>query len=172
MELKDNMATTYEKIQSTTLGTNSAINFTSIPGTYTDLRLVLNAFWTTGGPSDLMIRFNSDSTSNYSQTRLVGNGSAASSARTTSATQIEVIEVLPSTTIPGLTTIDLFSYAGSTFKTVLATGSPDENGAGKVSRVVGLYRSTSAITAIELKSSNNNLLGTGTTATLYGILKA
>ncbi len=157
-------------IATQTLGSNAALTFSSIPATYTDLRLVLVGFWTTAGPSDLMIRFNSDSATNYSQTRLTGNGTAAASARTTSATQIEVIESLPSTTIPGLTTIDLFSYAGSTYKTVLATGSPDLNGSGIVSRVVGLWRSTSAITSIELKSSNNNLLGTNSTATLYGIL--
>jgi hypothetical protein len=166
------MATTYEKIATTTLGTNSAINFTSIPGTYTDLRLVFNAFWTTGGPSDLMIRFNSDSATNYSYTRLRGNGSAASSNRYTSVSQIELIETLPSTTIPGLSTFDIFSYAGSTFKTVLGNGNGDMNGSGNVVNIVGLWRSTSAITAIELKSTNNDLLGTGTTATLYGILKA
>jgi hypothetical protein len=156
-------------IATTTLGTNSAINFTSIPGTYTDLRLVLNGFWTSGGPSDLMIRFNSDSATNYSYTRLRGNGSAASSNRYTSVSQIELIETLSSTN-PGLSTFDIFSYAGSTFKTVLGNGNCDMNGSGNVVNIVGLWRSTSAITAIELKSTNNDLLGTGTTATLYGIL--
>ncbi len=159
-------------IATQTLGSNAALTFSSIPATYTDLRLVLVGFWTTAGPSDLMIRFNSDSATNYSQTRLTGNGTAAASARTTSATQIEVIESLPSTTIPGLTTIDLFSYAGSTYKTCLITSSDDRNGSGTVDRQVALWRSTSAITEIKLTVDLTANFTTGTTATLYGIKNA
>jgi hypothetical protein len=166
------MPTTYEPIQSYTLGSNAAITFTSIPATFTDLRVILNGFWTTAGAADLMIRFNSDSSTNYSYTRLRGNGASASSTRFTSVAQIELIETLPSTTIPGLSVFDIFSYAGSTFKTILGNGNGDMNGSGNVVNVVGLWRSTSAITSIELKSSNNNLLGTGSTATLYGIKNA
>ena len=166
------MPITYEPIATTTLGSNASLTFSSIPSTYTDLRLVLNGFWTATGAADLMIQFNSDTSTNYSFTRLFGTGVSVSSSRNTSTTQIEVIESLPSTTIPGLTIIDIFSYAGSTNKTVLCQGNGDMNGSGKVARIVGLWRNTAAITSIRLESTANNLLGSGSTATLYGIKNA
>jgi hypothetical protein len=50
------MATTYEKIATTTLGTAaSSIDFTSIAGTYTDLRVVFT--WQPTAALNLFIRF-------------------------------------------------------------------------------------------------------------------
>jgi hypothetical protein len=58
------MATTYEKIQSTTLGSaTTAINFNSIAASWTDLKIVLVAK-TTSGNADVYLRFNSDSGTN------------------------------------------------------------------------------------------------------------
>ena len=165
------MATTYEKIQSTTLGSaNTDISFTSIGSGYTDLRVVLVGTTVTGSPSPL-IQFNSDTGTNYSITRLTGNGTTAASARSTNQTGIRcsILTGFNSTT-PSLATFDIFSYAGSTFKTVLVTSENDRNGSGSTERIVGLWRSTSAITTVTL--SNPSQFNTGTTATLYGILKA
>ena len=72
-------------------------------------------------------------------------------------------------TIPTFFTVDVFSYAGSTFKTLLATASEDLNGSGSTSARVALYRSTSAITSFELYTVGT-AFQSGTTATLYGIL--
>jgi hypothetical protein len=66
----------------------------------------------------------------------------------------------------------MFSYAGSTFKSCLVERNADFNGSGQVARQVGLWRSTSAITSISLFDPFGNGYGTGTIATLYGILKA
>jgi hypothetical protein len=163
------MATTYEKIQSTTLGSAAAsIAFNSIPATYTDLRLVLVATATTA--SDVNIIFNASGIF-CSQTRLIGTGSAATSGRVTSAFSRARIDlnndVLDS--IPQFYTIDMFSYAGGTYKTCLITQQQDANGSGSVGIRVGLFPSTDAITSFTLNASN---FATGTTATLYGILKA
>jgi hypothetical protein len=68
-------------------------------------------------------------------------------------------------------TLDLFSYAGSTFKTALITQSNDRNGSGSVEQTVALYRSTTAISRIDL-NSGAPYFNTGTIATIYGILKA
>jgi hypothetical protein len=58
------MATTYEPIATTTLGTAAAsITFSSIPATYTDLRLVVMCKLL--AHQLLMFRFNSDTGSNY-----------------------------------------------------------------------------------------------------------
>ena len=173
-ESKDNMATTYEKIATTTLGSaNNSITFSSIPSTYTDLRVVI-APKAAATVYYMACQFNGDTATNYSFTSLYGDGSSAVSSRNTSQTEIGIIWFNgATTTIPAFATIDVFSYAGSTFKTILGTNSADNNGSGTVERNVGLWRSTSAITSIKLfDTSVGRQMATGTTATLYGILKA
>tara|TARA_R110000823_G_scaffold174396_1_gene307016 strand:- start:867 stop:1364 length:498 start_codon:yes stop_codon:yes gene_type:complete len=165
------MATTYEAIQTTTLGTAAAfIDFTSIAASWTDLRVVLVAKPTTTGDNALL-RFNSDTASNYSNTNLIGNGSTASSGRSTSATSILLDYSGLNTTNPNLYEIDIFSYAGSTYKTVLVRTSEDNNGSGDTRSAVGLWRSTSAITSLRLYQGTYTFAA-GTIATLYGILAA
>jgi len=164
------MAITYEPIASTTLGSASAtITFSSIPATYTDLRLVLTAKSTSGAVVYPAFRFNSDTGTNYSNVFLVGNGSTASSLRGTNETQIGIASNGSDSTIFGLYTLDIFSYADSTYKTILASESADANGSGTVVRSLHLWRSTSAITSILIRNGDYEI---GTTATLYGILKA
>ena len=156
---------TYEPIATTTLGTSaSSITFSSISSAYTDLRLVV--FIKTSGNTNL--QFNSDTGTNYSVTALLGDGSTASSANTTSKTSIwgQQSSLYSS---GSLWTVDIFNYAGSTYKTCLMTTSADKNGSGSVERTVGLWRSTSAINSIFF---NGGTYDAGTTATLYGILKA
>ena len=161
------MPATYEPIATTTLGSAAAsITFSSIAGTYTDLRLVLvgnNGV----GSNTTRLRFNSDTGTNYSRTFLEGDGTTASSGRNTSGTSILVGD---NRTTIGMQTIDIFSYAGSTYKTVLCTTSNDTNGAGTVNRTVGLWRSTAAITSVEFSLADP--FSIGTTATLYGIKNA
>jgi hypothetical protein len=165
------MPTTYEPIATTTLGSAAAsISFTSIPATYTDLRLVFVG--TPTSSSWVGLRINSDSGSNYSETRLLGDGSSAQSSRSPD-TYIFIAPVGLSTTLPSLIAVDLFSYAGSTNKTLLSNFNADANGSGFVGRLVGLWRSTSAINRLDLSTlfpSGN--FATGTTVTLYGIKNA
>jgi hypothetical protein len=159
-------------LQSYTLGSETtSITFSSIPATYTDLRIVFSVIKPVSGNVAGRIRFNSDTGSNYSYTWLVGNGTSATSGRGTSTAELELFTgSAVTTTNPQLQIIDIFSYAGSTFKTVLWAESSDKNGSGAVSRNVGLWRNTSAITTIQLSDSSTRNFGVGTTATLYGIL--
>jgi hypothetical protein len=151
----------------------SSITFNSITSAYTDLRLVFLVVKPSATNVGGRIRFNSDTGTNYSYTWLVGNGTAASSGRGTSQPEIELFTGSSlTTTNPQLITIDIFNYAGSTNKTVLWAESSDRNGSGAVSRNVGLWRNTAAITTIGLSDSSSRNFGVGTTATLYGILKA
>lgn len=165
------MATTYEKIATTTLGSSAAtITFSSIAATYTDLRLVIVQV---GNYQDLQIRLNGDTGTNYSMTQLSGNGTAASSSRQTNVAQYDCSGGTAgnsTTSLPLFSIIDFFSYAGSTFKTMLSTKSLDMNGYGFTVRTVGLWRNTAAITSILLLL--NNADNVGTTATLYGIKAA
>jgi hypothetical protein len=165
------MPATYEKIATTTLGSaNANITFTSIGSGYTDLRLVMT-FLSSSGSITSRLRFNGDTGSNYSSTTLRADGSSASSDRGTGSIWINPFNSTATTTIPLMVTYDIFSYAGSTFKSLLMTTSGDQNGSGWVERIVGLYRSTSAITSISIDASASTFAA-GSTATLYGILKA
>jgi hypothetical protein len=157
-------------IATTTLGSaNATITFSSIPATYTDLRLVLTSLSSTGNTQYFTL--NTDTGTNYSYTMLYGTGAAASSFRTTSGSRIDIASdvVSASSTIPFFVAVDIFSYAGSTYKTCLVTSSEDLNGSGVTVARVGLWRSTSAINQIIINRTGGNY-NTGTTATLYGIL--
>lgn len=167
------MPATYEPIATTTLGSAaSSITFSSIPGTYTDLRVVLVGTLTAGGFLP-QLRLNNVSTGTlYSYTNMQGNGTAASSNRQTSQNTFEWGDLaVDSTTIPFFATVDIFSYAGSTNKTCLFTLNNDNNGSGNVQYTVGLFRSTSAITEVNIRQGSTTYKA-GTVATLYGILKA
>lgn len=163
------MATTYEPIATTTLGSAAtSITFNSIASTWTDIRLVLTLVPASGTRSYL--QFNSDTGANYSRTQLYGDGSAASSGSNTGMSNLSAS--VADASVPSLWTYDLFSYAGSTKKTILSTVSLDSNGSGYVVRSVHLWNSTSAINSIYIYSTVSNSFAAGTTATLYGIKNA
>ena len=165
------MPATYEPIATTTLGSAAAtISFTSISSAYTDLRVVITGTHDTTDAT-ARLQYNSDTSALYSQTQLGGDGATASSSTASGLTRISCGFNTFNQTLPSLLTIDVFSYSGSTNKTCLITQSSDKNGSGQVYRSVGLYRSTSAISSIQLFFTSGNF-NTGTTATLYGILRA
>jgi hypothetical protein len=168
------MAATYEPIATTTLGTAAAsITFSSIPATYTDLRVI----WTVRASTTSVfpyVTYNNDTATNYSWTRLYGDGASAASQANTSRAYIApqwLTGISNATDEFNLLTLDVFSYAGSTYKTTLTTSQADKNGSGTVERTAALWRSTSAINRIDLTASSSTWAA-GTTATLYGILKA
>ena len=166
------MAPTYEPIATTTLGTAAAsITFSSIPATYTDLRLVVVAKAVSA--STLDVRFNNDSGTNYSKTEISGDGSSAVSFRNISGSAWFLwYNFSLSETQWEFHTWDIFSYSNANvFKTGLGTRSADYNGSGEVYRGVGLWRDTSIINRLDVGLFDTNL-AIGTTATLYGILKA
>lgn len=166
------MPATFEPIATTTLSsTASTITFSSISSSYTDLRLVIVGT----GDANVTLRFNSDTGTNYSNTRIGGDGTATESARQTNTTSINMTasEGFPAST-PAMVTADIFSYANTSVnKSVLITHSQDKNGSGWVARAVGLWRSTSAISTVTVTAIGGTaLFNSGTTATLYGIKAA
>lgn len=162
---------TFEPLATTTLGSAQAsISFTSIPATYTDLRLVWVGSMNNNG--EVWMRFNNDSATNYSFTDLVGTGSAAASSRQTSIAQANLAFYYSVGTGKAMATADVFSYAGSTYKTALCSLANDLNGSGSVEVFVNLWRSTAAINRLDVIAYTGNTFSTGTTATLYGIKSA
>jgi hypothetical protein len=159
-------------IATTTLGSAAAsITFNSISSAYTDLRVVFVLRGSqASGNMNFRLTFNGDTATNYSDTWVYGTGGAAGSMRDTGLAYINAgFMAAASSSIFGLWTADVFSYKGSTFKTSLITSNYDLNGNGEVDNIVGLWRSTSAITSLTLTSSTSTFAA-GTTATLYGIL--
>lgn len=158
---------TYEPIATTTLGSAQAsVTFNSFSG-YTDLFLVVNATSTANNNMDL--RFNSDSASNYSRTVVLGDGSTASSNRASSQTFIRCTSDGIISTGSSMQTVNIMNYANSTtYKTTIGRAN---NAAFGTDAIVGLWRSTAAITSLTLTLSTNNF-SAGSTFTLYGIAAA
>lgn len=165
------MAATYEPIATTTLSTSATnITFSSIPSTYTDLRLIWVGKLTAGG-AGLRMNLNNNSSNIFSYTQLRGNGTTAASERSVNNSQALINYNLGSE--PSFVTVDFFSYANTNiYKTMLTTASEDFNGSGTVIRTVNLFRNTSAISTISIATLFGDNFVAGTTATLYGILKA
>ena len=164
------MPTTYEPIATTTLGSaQSSVTFSSISGSYTDLVLIVNAS-NTAGNQDLYLQFNSDTAANYSRTMLRGNGTAASSFRVVASSGAYLDYATGTTTTAGEynSVTSIMNYSNTTtYKTLLTRENAASLGVGAL---VNLWRSTSAITTIDIKSTGTFALGS--TFTLYGIKAA
>lgn len=169
------MAKTYEPISTTTLGSAaSSVTFSSIPGTYTDLILVVNGSSTAGTGSRLRIGNGSvDTGSNYSFTFLEGTGSGTNTYLNSNAAYIQMnnySQFAPSPTYNTTEIVQIMNYANTTtYKTVINRSNLAQTG---VSTMVGLWRSTSAINVITYYCSNATTFEAGFTATLYGVKAA
>jgi hypothetical protein len=169
------MPITYTAIASTTLTSPSAtITLNSIPATYTDLRLVFVGVELEASSISKRIFFNGSTAANYSVTKLGGNGSSAYTVSQSNESGIRFAsdQIADGATTPVFSTFDIFSYAGSTLKTVLITTSSDQNGAGYVQRTVGLWSQTAAINSLTLGFLNSSTWAIGSSVTLYGIKAA
>ena len=158
---------TYTPIAAQTLGSSAAsVTFSSIPVTFTDLIIITSPVHSST-IDNIQVQFNSDTATNYSRTRLIGNGTTASSDRNTSQNSLYagLDDTGRSTTI-----IQVMNYANTTtFKTVLTRS----NLSGYTSAEVGLWRKTpEAINTVKLFHDSGNTFQTGSTFTLYGIAAA
>lgn len=170
------MPATYEPIASQTLGSTAAtVTFSSIPGTYTDLRLIITARSDKSAYPAVYLHFNSDTGTNYSYTELNGNGSGAASYRASSTSVYYPATAMDSgsTSKRAPVIVDVMSYANTNvFKTALWAGA---NHDASVTRAVSLWRSTSAITTVAVKLepiSGTSSFVSGSTFDLYGIKAA
>lgn len=159
-------AATYTPIATQTLGSSaSSVTFSSIPSTYTDLVLVANAGISTTGA--ILAVFNSDTGTNYSYTRVYGNGTAATSDRFTNQPAMDLGYF--STSLGNISITHFMNYSNtSTYKTTLTRW----NTTSYTTAEVGLWRNTSAITTIVINGSFGYNLIAGSTFTLYGIAAA
>jgi hypothetical protein len=117
------------------------------------------------------MRFNSDSGSNYSFTRLTGSGSAAASSREATQTKGFIASAFGmTTTYETNLVVQIMNYSNTTTNKTTVTRANTPSLGTEAS--VNLYSSTSAITAIEILNSSATNFSTGSTFTLYGIKAA
>jgi hypothetical protein len=172
------MANTFIKIASVTVGSGGAasMDFTSIPGTYTDLCIKVSARASAAVVYGYCrISFNGDTASNFRSRILYGdsgtvgstnfaadqyiNGGLAAGTSATSSTFSNFETYIP-------------NYAGSTQKSV-SIDAVSENNSTTASNgylTAGLWTGTAAITSIALTLDSGNFVQYST-ATLYGIKK-
>lgn len=163
---------TYTPITTQTLGSDTAtITFSNIPGTYTDLVIILTAGQSATLNDAFQLRFNSDSGANYSDTMIYGDGSSASSARQSSVNSIRDFGDLGGTAITSQFIFNIMNYANTTtYKTMLTRFSSVQK--SRVMAHVSLWRSTSAITSVTFSFTGSDQFKSGTIASLYGITAA
>lgn len=164
------MTATYKPIATHTLASAASFyTFTSIPGIYTDLRVVASVKANVGTPTDYttLLQFNGDTAANYSRTLLRGDGSVVASTRSTNLSNIQLqTSGYLSTTVFQNILIDVMNYSNSTtYKTTLTRADQADI---VTTLSAGLWRSTAAITSLKISLESGNF-GVGSTFTLYGI---
>lgn len=169
----------YESIATATgTGSSGTITFSSIPSTFKHLQ-IRGIGRTDGGNVNGLLRFNSDSGTNYAYHILYGDGSAAGAQGFASDTSINFARTAVSTStadVLGGTVVDILDYGSTTKnKTVRAFFGFDMNTASTTYQVrigSGLWMNTNAITSISLIAGGSANWTTQTTFALYGIKEA
>lgn len=171
------MANTYVAIATTTVGSGGAngIEFTNIPGTYTDLKLVFSCrvgssyggvFYQTD------VTLNSTASGGSNDRLLYGYG-------TTMGTNIAGTTIVYGVTNSAATAstfgngeIYIANYTSSDKKVVITNSVSESNDAGAMkSFSTGLFNVTSAVTSVKIASYNGQNFDQHSSATLYGIKK-
>jgi hypothetical protein len=162
------MPATYEPIATTTLGSaTGTVTFSSISGSYTDLILIVAGNKSGAGNSDITWQANGNTGSNYSQTAIYGDGSAAQSDRGINATASRAGRIGASQSV---SILNFFGYSNTTtYKTCISRGSV---GDGLVIAQASIWRNTSAITSLSFALATADNFASGCVFTLYGIKAA
>jgi hypothetical protein len=164
---------TYEAIATTTLtSSQTSVTFGSggvggaIPGTYTDLVMVVHG--TSSTDTGLPYQLNDDTGSNYTNQQVYANGSNSYYERVNSATQAQSMGRINTTT--GTSILHFMNYSNTTtYKHVISYG-----GVANTIIIVGnvTWKNTAAITKIKMMLEGAATYSSGTTFTLYGIKAA
>lgn len=160
------MANTMIKLQTVVVGASgaSSIDFTSIPQTFTDLKIVISAI--PASSDSLLISFN-NSTSSFTNRYIEGSGAAASSGSNAQSgryagyalgsSQVNSTEVY----IPNYTSANNKSYSIDVVSEANQTTAYSD-------LIAGLWSNTAAITSVKFNFVTANF-AQYSTATLYGI---
>jgi len=166
----------YESIATVTVGGggSATITFSSIPATYTHLQI--RGIYRTNRasfPDFLKVRYNSDSGNNYSEHRLQGDGSSASSAGTANldyAQWAAIASAAASANVFSGGVFDLLDYTNTNkYKTNRTLTGFDNNGSGRIHLESGSWRNTAAVNTITIISGSGSTFQQYTQFALYGV---
>lgn len=169
---------TVNRINESILGSSAAsVTFSSIPGTYRHLKLVVSTRGDTAATSTYVTaRYNGDSGANYDNQEDVGSNFSAGAAQGIND-NVAIFGQCAANTASvgacGVFEVDIPDYRGTTFwkqatsSGMLSTGT----GSGTMSakQWTSRWRNTSAITSIVITPAAGNFV-TGSTFSLYGLL--
>jgi hypothetical protein len=167
----------------TATGGETSLSFTSIPSNYKHLQIrsLTKTTNTTNAGANIMLRFNSDSSSSYALHRLSGDGSTASASATAPSTDginLSDFAQRSSTQLANIYAagiIDIHDYSSTTKnKTVRSMYGNDSNQTGAGLWLIylysGLWINTSAISTVTFSIASGTSFAAGTTFGLYGMV--
>jgi hypothetical protein len=156
---------TYTPLANITLAASAgSISFGSIPSSYSDLVVVVQAK-SAGTAQDLRVTLNSITTTSYRHQRMDSNGSTAGAGETSSNRfQFPVAQV--GVTDGHSAILNFLDYATNKNKVILARSN---NGDIGTSAIAGELATTAAVTSIQISLPTSNLAA-GSTFALYGIV--
>jgi len=173
------MPSTYSQIASTTAsGSNSDISFTNIPQIYTNLVLVafvrgaksastcsLLAYVGTGANGTNLLQSNENSV-----TYMTGDGSSATSTRTTNGSGLQLVTAPAASAASGVYKQYVLHFPqynnSTTFKSMLAR---TDLASDSARAIVGLVRTTLPLLTVGIATYGDGNIASGSTFTLYGI---
>ena len=169
------MPSTYTLISSNVLSSSAAsVTFSAIPATFTDLVLRLSTRTDLADTSvNIYTRFNGDTASNYSTTRVANYAGGVDSARSTSQVRFNQAPWSEGTNLTASTfaSSEMYipSYTASQNKPLSVFDAVENNAASAyVIATASLWRNTASITSIEMSPYSGNFV-TDSSFYLYGI---
>lgn len=167
------MAATYEPIATYTVsdGTTTTITFSSIPQTYTDLKIVGNTMIYA-----LNYYINNDNAgSHYDTEWFASSGATVVASRDLGGNIVYCYYFAPlqGSTNPAVSISEILNYTDtSNYKTILSSGGSNAPGVGgSAGLTCTVWKSTAAINRLDIKTATTYYT-VGSTVTLFGIKAA
>lgn len=164
------MAFTYEPI-ATSSPTGNTVTLSSIPQTYTDLRLVVNGSSTTS--TSIFVKFNGDTGTNYHVQGQQAVGAGAPTVASASAAYLSGAFADWNPTYSNTYILDIFNYTTSskTKSGMWSYTSAESSGRYHSSGGFMWNNTSSGINSIQVYLANASYSFSNTTITIFGILK-
>jgi hypothetical protein len=164
---------TMQLIETKTLATAAAaIEFTSIPQTFTDLVIVMSCRTDRAAGVDGINGNINGSSANFTSRNLIGDGSVSSSNSTSVGTLGLATDSLNTANTFGNSVAYITNYTAATNKSISSDQVIENNAAAsfQILRAI-LWSNTAAITSINFVPQNGTNIVAGSTISLYGVLK-
>jgi hypothetical protein len=168
------MANTFKKIQTVTVGAGGAatIDFTSIPQTFTDLKVVYSIRTSYAGTVEQLNLSLNTLTTNFSGRYIQGSGSAVFGG-TLARYAGNAVGANATASVFGNTELYIPNYTSANNKSFSIDFVTENNAtAADAGLIAGLWSNTAAITGITLTPASGGTIQQYSTATLYGVANA